>query len=130
MALRAAGRALSQSPWYAAASVGTIALTAALSTTVFGVVDGVLFKSLPFRSPDRMYIALGADASGRVGSLAPDDLVSLRRADPRIAIAGVGRAFRLTSVDRPDLTIWAREIDPQFFDVVGVVGCSVTRSLP
>ncbi|HKW02827.1 MAG TPA: ABC transporter permease [Vicinamibacterales bacterium] len=94
-------------------------MTAALSTTVFGVVDGVLFKSLPFRSPDRMYIALGADASGRVGSLAPDDLESLRRADPRIAIAAVGRAFRLTSVDRPDLTIWAREIDPQFFDVVG-----------
>ena len=119
MLANTARRALGQAPWHAAATVGTIALTVALSTTVFAVVDGVLFKSLPFPAPERLYIGLGVDAFARVGSLSASEIETLRRADPRVGVASVGRTFRLLSVERPDVKIWAREIDSQFFDVLG-----------
>lgn len=41
-------RALRQTPWYSAAVIGVIAVTLALATTVFAVVDGVLFRPLPY----------------------------------------------------------------------------------
>jgi hypothetical protein len=49
-------RALRQAPWYSAAVVGVIALTLALATTVFAIVDGVLFRPLPYPDADRLVI--------------------------------------------------------------------------
>jgi predicted lysophospholipase L1 biosynthesis ABC-type transport system permease subunit len=45
--LRYAVRSLWRAPWYSATVVGVMALGMALATTVFAVVDGVLFKPLP-----------------------------------------------------------------------------------
>ncbi|RPI57065.1 MAG: hypothetical protein EHM55_03210, partial [Acidobacteria bacterium] len=44
MTLRLVLRTLLRSPWHAATSIGTIALTVSLAATVFAIVDGVLFK--------------------------------------------------------------------------------------
>ena len=52
--LRYALRSFSRAPWYSATVVGVIALGMALSTTVFAVVDGVLFKPLPYPQADRL----------------------------------------------------------------------------
>ena len=41
-------RALRQAPWLPATVAGVIAVTLALATTVFAVVDGVLFRPLPY----------------------------------------------------------------------------------
>jgi putative ABC transport system permease protein len=49
-------RALRQTPWYSAAVVGVIAVTLALATTVFAIVDGVLFRPLPYPRADRMVV--------------------------------------------------------------------------
>ena len=46
--LRHAFRSLRHSPWYSATVIGVSALGIALATTVFAVVDGVLFKPLPY----------------------------------------------------------------------------------
>jgi hypothetical protein len=52
MTVRLALRSLLRSPAYAATSIGTVALTIALAAVVFAVVDGVLFKPLPYRDAD------------------------------------------------------------------------------
>lgn len=47
-------RALRRAPAYTATVIGVIALGMALATTVFAVVDGVLFKPLPYPDADRL----------------------------------------------------------------------------
>ncbi len=49
-------RALRQAPWYSAAVLGVIALSLAMATTVFAIVDGVLFRPLPYPDADRLVI--------------------------------------------------------------------------
>jgi predicted permease len=52
--LRAAGRALRRAPGYLAAAVLTLALGIGATTALFGVVDAVLLKPLPYRDPGRL----------------------------------------------------------------------------
>jgi hypothetical protein len=51
MAIRHAIRSLVRSPWYGVTAIGTITLTIALTATVFAVIDGVLFRPLPYPDP-------------------------------------------------------------------------------
>jgi hypothetical protein len=46
--LRYALRALRGSPWYSATVVAVMGISMALATVVFAVVDGVLFKPVPY----------------------------------------------------------------------------------
>jgi len=47
-------RSLKSSPSYAAAIIGVITVSMALATTTFAIVDGVLFKTLPYPDADRL----------------------------------------------------------------------------
>jgi len=121
MAIRLAFRTLLRSRWYAATAIGTITLTIALGATVFAVVDGVLFKPLPYRESDRLFTLRGSSGATGEGtaSLAPADVRYLSEADPRIPVAGIGGAPTLAHPDRPDLRIWSAAIEVSFFDVLG-----------
>jgi putative ABC transport system permease protein len=114
-------RNLRTSPWYAATSIGTIALTIALGATVFAVVDGVLFKPLPYRSPDRLFDLQGSAGLGQGGtaSVSPLDVKYLSEADPRISITSFRSVPSMTALDRPHLAIVSAGIDRRFFDVLG-----------
>lgn len=52
--VRYAVRTLGRAPAYAATVIGVIALGMSLAITVFAVVDGVLFKPLPYPDADRL----------------------------------------------------------------------------
>ena len=41
-------RSVKASPWYAGAIIGVTGVTVALATTTFAIVDGVLFRPLPY----------------------------------------------------------------------------------
>jgi hypothetical protein len=61
--MRHAIRSLSRAPWYALSVTGVIALGLALTTTVFAVVDGTLFKPLPYQDAERLFaVAAGHSA--------------------------------------------------------------------
>jgi putative ABC transport system permease protein len=118
--VRLAFRTLRRSPWYAATVVGTIALSISLASTVFAVVDGVLFKPLPYAAPERLFHIQGSAGGGEgTASLAPADVRYLNEADSRVRMTGYGGAAGLTHPNRPDLTIWSATIDERFFDVLG-----------
>jgi predicted permease len=118
--LRFACRTLVRSQGYALAAIGTITLTIALSATVFAVVDGVLFKPLPYPESDRMFQVLGlTDAASPPELLSSSDLRNLGGADSRISVTAFGNGVSLTHPDQPDATIWSARIAVNFFDVLG-----------
>ena len=122
MSLRLAVRTLRRSPSYTATVVATIALSIALASTVFAVVDGVLFKPRPYPEADRLYSLVGSagEAGGGTASLSHADVQYLNEADPRISVTSPGGAVGLTHPDRPEQIIWSTTVDERFFDVVGV----------
>jgi hypothetical protein len=53
-------RSLARSPWYAATALAVVALSTALGTAIFAIVDGTLFKPLPYQAPSRLFaVSLG-----------------------------------------------------------------------
>ncbi|HKF54054.1 MAG TPA: hypothetical protein VKJ45_01370, partial [Blastocatellia bacterium] len=52
--IRFAGRTLLKQPGFTAVSIITLALGICASTTIFSIVDGVVFRPLPFKQPDRL----------------------------------------------------------------------------
>ena len=54
--VRYALRTLRRSPWYSAMVVCVLGVSMGLATVVFAVVDGVLFKPLPYPRPLELYL--------------------------------------------------------------------------
>ena len=80
---RYALRGLKRARWYSAAVIGVVALTLALATTVFAIVDGVLFRPLPYPDADRLV------------SFAP----TFRSVPPPPPIAGMKRIYGASAAD-------------------------------
>lgn len=113
-------RSTRHSPWYSLTIIVVIALTTSLSATVFAIVDGVLFKPLPYPDVEHLYLATarrpGSTSGGGVFKM--DEIASWRDAVPELRVAalqiranagtmGDGRMYASVSVDEP------------FFDVLG-----------
>jgi hypothetical protein len=100
-------RVLRQSPWYAAAIVGVLAVGIALTTVAFAVVDGVLFKPLPFdRSHDLHLLHADSASTPRLEppavslhhatvwrQAAPELAFTLISHDQRTGVAGIDERF-------------------------------------
>jgi len=122
--LRQAIRFLLRSPWYSGTVVSVIALGMALATTVFAVVDGVLFKPLPYERADELFRVTGGYQTGQRSGIAvaQRNLVDWAAAAPGVTIA----AYGIGSGSAPptgDLRMWApsvARVDALFLDVLGV----------
>ena len=116
-------RVLARSRWYAASGIGVIALGSALSLTVFAIVDGVLFKPLPYRDPDRL-LSITARLHGRgvysVLTFKPEDLEEWTRIVPDLGITGFSGSPSLF-LGPDDLSpVSAAIVDARLFDVLGI----------
>ncbi|MEX2271915.1 MAG: FtsX-like permease family protein [Vicinamibacterales bacterium] len=115
-------RSLRRAPWYSATVIAVVALALALATTVFAVVDGVLFKPLPYADADELVaVELGFFRdnvySGRV---LPEDIDVWQAALPDVPMSSV-RVLETTGFERvnePDLG--AAYVRPNLFEVLGV----------
>ena len=121
--LRQAFRSLRRTPWYSLTVVSVIALSMALGTTVFAVVDGVLFKPLPYARAGEIYAVSGvfADDSGPpariVRSISPRERHAWMQGAPDIRLTLLG----YSSVALEDGEIArAVTVDREFFEVFGV----------
>ncbi len=79
--LRYAFRMIRQHPWFSAAIIATLALGIGVNTTVFTLVNAVLFKPLPFPGGDRLVMATATNpAQGRQQvSISYPDLRDIRQ---------------------------------------------------
>ena len=122
--VRYSARALVRTPWYAATIVGVITLTMAVATTVFAVVDGVLFKPLPYPNAERLVVLeagfANLDRSQGTPAISLPDVAAWRGASPDVAFT----AFRTSSSSRledvNDEPFGVAEVDEAFFDTIGV----------
>jgi predicted permease len=124
-------RALRHSPWYAGTIVGVTAVTMALATTVFAVVDGVLFRPLPFPDADRLVLVepgfegleplpLPAGLTAHY-SASQVDLDAWRAAVPHVAFAGFDPSrWADLGPGVNDSTAGLARVQREFFDVIGV----------
>ena len=123
--VRQSVRSLWRARWYSATVVGVIALSMALATATFAMVDGVLFKPLPIPNADELYIAGGSwlkQPFQRV-AVSARDARDWAAAHPGIGVAvtsysgspGSGRVGDFSS--KP---LEAAAVGPSFFDVIGV----------
>lgn len=76
-------RSVKSAPWYAAAVVGVTGVTVALATTTFAIVDGVLFRPLPYDNPSALV------------AIEPDFASGPRSASP----SGVAEVYSASAVD-------------------------------
>jgi hypothetical protein len=61
--MRFAARALVKRPGFSAAAILTLALALGSTTVIFGFVDGVLLRPLPYADPDRLVAVWEVDES-------------------------------------------------------------------
>lgn len=75
--LRTVVRSLIRSPRFTLMAVVPLALTIGATTTLFSLVEGVLLRPLPFRTPDRIVRVLRVTAEGVVPSHSGPNLLEL-----------------------------------------------------
>jgi putative ABC transport system permease protein len=102
-------------PWYATAIISVIAIASALLTTVFALVDGVLFKPLGYPGESRLVAIAVSSSHGPGSSVMPEDLAAWARALPGVALTG----FRAQPV-AASTAVGRAVVQANFFDVVGV----------
>jgi predicted permease len=121
--LRRSARSLRRAPWYALTVVAVMALSMALAVTVFALVDGVLFKPLPFPDADRLVAIRGgfSDPSVRGNrSAKPVELDAWERAMPDVQFAAFAdsRGIGLEAPNDPELGV--AFIRRGFFETIGI----------
>jgi predicted permease len=119
--VRQAIRALRRTPWYSFTVVTVVALGIALATTVFAVVDGVLFEPLPYERPRELYTVSGGFRRVPdlvMPSVSLPDVRAWMTAAPDVRFAAFSFGGAITISDNEYLR--SADVDPHFFDVLGV----------
>ena len=121
--IRYALRGIRRAPGFSLVVILTLAIAIGATTAIFGVVNAVLLRSLPYPQPDRvvlLYEAIPGAISGPIGFSAPDFAAFEQRARSFEAVAAYGnKEFELSGVDQPD-RVTALRASAALFDALGV----------
>jgi putative ABC transport system permease protein len=119
--VRYAWRTLRHSPWYALTVVGVLGMGLALATTVFALVDGVLFKPLPFARPSELFlIRASISTQPRVDPppVSWREINAWTEAVPELLLTVVSPS-PLEWERTEHHEYWSARVDARFFEVVG-----------
>src|SRR5829696_10381849 len=123
--LRHALRLMRRDPVFTFTALATLALGIGLNTAIFSVAYGVLWRPLPYASPDRLLILSSTQPSARgvrtFWTWAPVTYEAMR---PRVTALDHLAAYnsigaQLTGRGEP-LTLHALDVSPNFFATLGV----------
>lgn len=117
--LRHAARRLRSAPGFSLVAILTLALGIGANTAIFGVVDAVLLRALPFADQERVVVLSSATPEGEGPISGPDflDYVEQNRTFESLA---VGRETELTLEGSGDPErVDAALVSANFFGVVG-----------
>ena len=130
--LRFALRLLRRNPGFTIVSVLTIALGLGVNVAIFSLADGMLFRPLPYRDPDRLVLIQGFDpkSSQAYSRVLRVDFEQIRDHHPGIddiAVAANRPRFTWTGTAGTE-AISATEATPNLLSLLGV-GAHVGRPL-
>ena len=115
-------RVLRTSPAFSATVIATLALGVAATTTAFGIVDGILLRSLPYRDADRL-AQLGTVFGGSVSvaAMSAPDAFEVAARTRTLAAVGLARTrpMDLTGSGAPE-RLTAAAASASFFEALGV----------
>jgi predicted permease len=122
MDVRFGARTLRKNPGFTAVAVLTLALGIGANTAIFGVVNAVLLRPLPFKQPSRLMMLFeGIPKLGfpKMGFSAPD-FVALERAQKSFESVGVyqNKYFNISGGGEPERLMAAR-ISSSVFPMLG-----------
>ena len=116
-------RALAKSPAFTVVAILTLALGIGANTAIFGVVDAVLLRPLPFQNPSRLVWSWGNCPLCDHGAVSPADFLDYRaqnRSFQSYGARAVGDSlFNLTGNDKP-IQIKGSMVTAGFFDALGI----------
>ena len=122
--LRFALRLFARQRGFFVTAVLTIALGVGLSATVFAVVDGVLFRPLPYRDPSRLVAIYGAVRSEQQWTMSvswPDMIDWRTSAHALTQIEGYGGLNRAHLKGADETTVvQSTQVTSGFLDLLGV----------
>jgi predicted permease len=119
---RLAMRALRRTPWYTLTSVLVLTAGVALATVVFAVVDGVLFKPLPYpNAHELVLVRADAMATPQIGppSVSGTEIGAWLDAAPELR-ATIMRSDSFSFGYFGGREYWSRRADERFFEVLGI----------
>jgi putative ABC transport system permease protein len=118
--LRYAVRTLAERPGFAVVSALTIALGVGGTTAMFGVVDAVLLRPLPYAEPDRLVMLWTRTPGGPPAAASWPEFVDWREQNHSFADMAVwrGQSVNLTGGAEPERVIGAFVSD-RFFPLLG-----------
>ena len=129
--LRFAVRSLRRRPVFAIVAIATVALAIGSATSIYSVVDAVLFRSLPYRDPGRLVAVWQTEpARKRQSVLAVNwdrvpldytDFITWRAKQTSFTAVGVWSGFgaMLAAADGPEQVNGSR-VSPGLFELLGV----------
>ena len=131
--LRIAARNLARRPGFSLGVALTLGLGIGATTTIYGVVDGVILRPLPYEDPSEL-VTVGAvlptsqwlDPEANlqdVGTISMVNYQALReraRSFEALATINIQRLLRLPSSDGGFEAVDAPEVSPALFDMLGV----------
>lgn len=109
---------LRRSPTFVIATITTLGMTIALAAVVFAIVDGVLFKPLPYGRAHELYAIVDSSAVAVSATLSPFNIAALREADKDMRITAFRTSRTVRSLDQPLVGMVLTEVDEYFFDVL------------
>ncbi|MEO6222053.1 MAG: ABC transporter permease, partial [Vicinamibacterales bacterium] len=120
--VRYAGRTLRTQPAFTTVAVLSLAVGIGLNSTIFTVVDSLLFRPLPFANPETLVSVYTSDERGEpFGSTSYPDLKDWRLANlPFDALVGHSMMFGAVSVAGNNRLAFGEVVTSNYFDVLGV----------
>ena len=121
--VRYAVRQLRRSPGFAVVAIVTMALAIGVNTTIFSVVDAVLFRPLPYPAPDRLVTlsrrTLQGEAPAALNARTYEYWAANNQAFESVAAATGGGSFVVAS-DEGAQHVTAIQVTSGFFETIGV----------
>jgi putative ABC transport system permease protein len=113
-------RRLTRAPGFTAIALLTLALGIGANSAIFTVVNGVLFRPLPFPEPDRL-VGVYHVYDGGMRPMSPPNFLDLRARTRTLAdiAASAGGTFTLTGSGDP-IRLEGARVSGSFFDVLGI----------
>jgi putative ABC transport system permease protein len=115
-------RTLGRSPGFLAVAVLTLALGIGANTAIFSVVDAVLLRPLPFRSPDQLVALFETESAAGSYPLTGADYLDWRAQNQTfedMAVYSFQESFNASGAGEPERAVVV-ETQSNFFSLLGV----------